>query len=166
MFITWHKGNSWLHYAQLVLLNLWQVTPLTTFIFQNYTSLVSWQVNIWELSHEVAACLSTILSAELRNIFLHVNSNDSVIWRSSFPIPGFQDSTSGKESACQCGRHKRCMFEPWVGKIPWSRKWHPTPVFLPGKYPWAEKPGGLHSPWGCKELDMTEHSSTFPILSK
>ena len=22
---------------------------------------------------------------------------------------------------------------PWVGKIPWSRKWQPTPVFLPGE---------------------------------
>ena len=22
----------------------------------------------------------------------------------------------------------------WVGKIPWSRKWQPTPVFLPGKF--------------------------------
>ena len=22
---------------------------------------------------------------------------------------------------------------PWVGKIPWNRKWHPTPVVLPGK---------------------------------
>ena len=37
---------------------------------------------------------------------------------------------SGKESACQCGRPK---FNPWVGKIPWRRKWQPTPVFLPGK---------------------------------
>ena len=36
----------------------------------------------------------------------------------------------GKESACQC---KRCGFDPWVGKIPWRRKWQPTPVFLPGK---------------------------------
>ena len=24
-------------------------------------------------------------------------------------------------------------FDPWVGKVPWRRKWHPTPVFLPGK---------------------------------
>ena len=24
-------------------------------------------------------------------------------------------------------------FDPWVGKIPWRRKWQPTPVFLPGK---------------------------------
>ena len=34
-----------------------------------------------------------------------------------------------KESACQCSRYE---FNPWVGKIPWRRKWQPTPVFLPG----------------------------------
>jgi len=28
---------------------------------------------------------------------------------------------SGKEPACQCRRHKRCGFGPWVGKIPWRR---------------------------------------------
>ena len=27
----------------------------------------------------------------------------------------------------------RPEFEPWVGKIPWRRKWQPTPVFLPGE---------------------------------
>ena len=32
-------------------------------------------------------------------------------------------STSSKESACQCRRHKRCRFNPWVGKIPWRREW-------------------------------------------
>ena len=37
---------------------------------------------------------------------------------------------SGKESACQCRRHR---FDPWVGMIPWRRKWQPIPVFLPGK---------------------------------
>ena len=31
----------------------------------------------------------------------------------------------------------------WVSKIPWSRKWHPTPVFW--EVPWAEEPGGLQS---------------------
>ena len=35
------------------------------------------------------------------------------------------------------------------------RAWQPTPVFLPGESPWTEEPGG-YSPWGCKELDMTE----------
>ena len=37
---------------------------------------------------------------------------------------------SGRESAWWC---KRCGFLPWVGKIPWRRKWQPTSVFLPGK---------------------------------
>ena len=36
----------------------------------------------------------------------------------------------GKECACQCRRHG---FDPWVGKIPWRRKWQCTPLFLPGK---------------------------------
>ena len=36
---------------------------------------------------------------------------------------------SGKEPSCQCRRHGRLGFDPWVGKIPWSRKWQPTPVF-------------------------------------
>ena len=34
-----------------------------------------------------------------------------------------------KESTCQC---RRRGFSPWAGKIPWRRKWQPTPVFLPG----------------------------------
>ena len=33
----------------------------------------------------------------------------------------------GKESACHCRRHRRCGFDPWVGKIP-------TPVFWPGEF--------------------------------
>ena len=30
----------------------------------------------------------------------------------------------------QCGRPG---FDPWIGKIPWRRKWQRTPVFLPGE---------------------------------
>ena len=40
-------------------------------------------------------------------------------------------------------------------KISWRRKWQPTPVFLPGKFcGWRSLLG--YSPWGHKELDMTE----------
>ena len=40
-------------------------------------------------------------------------------------------------------------------KISWRRKWQPTPVFLPGKsHGWRNLVG--YSPWGRKELDMTE----------
>ena len=38
-----------------------------------------------------------------------------------------------KKSTCQCRRHRRHGLDPWVGKIPWRRKWQPTPAFLPGK---------------------------------
>ena len=43
----------------------------------------------------------------------------------------------------QCRRHRRCRFYPWIRKVPWSKKWPSTPVFLPGKIPWTEEPGGL-----------------------
>jgi len=39
-----------------------------------------------------------------------------------------------KESACQCGRHRRCEFDPWFVKISWRMKWQPTPIFFPGKF--------------------------------
>ena len=43
----------------------------------------------------------------------------------------FPGGASGKESTCQCRRHKRCRFNPWVGKMPWRRAWQLTSVFLP-----------------------------------
>ena len=46
----------------------------------------------------------------------------------------FPVGTRGKESTCQYRRHKRHSFNPWEGKILWSRKWQHTPVFLPGKF--------------------------------
>ena len=61
----------------------------------------------------------------------------------------------GKESACQCKRHKRCRFNPWVGKIPWRRAWHPTPVSLPGESHGQRSLAG-YSPWSHKESDTTE----------
>ena len=39
---------------------------------------------------------------------------------------------SGKECACQSKRLRRCGFDPWVGKIPWRKKWQPSLVFLLG----------------------------------
>ena len=50
---------------------------------------------------------------------------------------------------------QRAGFNPWVGKIPWRRKWQPTPVFLPGKYHGQTSLVG-YSPWGREESDMTE----------
>ena len=58
--------------------------------------------------------------------------------------------------SCQCRRHKRCVFDPWVGKIPWKRKWQPTPIFLPEKSHGQRSLVG-YSPKGSNELHTTEH---------
>ena len=76
-----------------------------------------------------------------------------------FPVAGVGDQclggNSGKEPACQCRGRRRHRFDPRVGKIPWRRAWHPTPVFLPGE-PYGQRSLAGYSPWGRKELDRTE----------
>ena len=47
---------------------------------------------------------------------------------------GFPSGASGKEPACQCRRHKRYGFDPWLWKIPWRRAQQPTLVFWPGEF--------------------------------
>ena len=66
-----------------------------------------------------------------------------------------KDKEPDKEPACQCRRHKRHGFDPWVSKIPWRRAWHPTPVFLPGESQGQRNLAG-DSPQGHKELDTTK----------
>ena len=44
---------------------------------------------------------------------------------------GFPWWLSGKESPCQC---RRLRFDPWIGKIPWRRKWQPL------QYSWLGNP--------------------------
>ena len=56
---------------------------------------------------------------------------------------------SGKESVCQC---RRCGFDPWVQKIPWRRKWLPTPGFLPGESHGQRSLAG-YKPCSCGESD-------------
>ena len=64
---------------------------------------------------------------------------------------GFPGGSDGKESACNAGD---------LGLIPESRRslgeeWQPTPVFLPGEFHGQRNPVS-YSPWGRKELVMTE----------
>ena len=54
-------------------------------------------------------------------------------------------------------------FDPWVGKIPWRRKWQPTTVSLPGKSHGQRSLVG-YSPWGGKELGTTERLTLMHII--
>ena len=79
-------------------------------------------------------------------------------------IWGLRRWSSSKESACQCRRCKKYGFNPWIRKIPWRRKWQPTPEFLTEESQVQRSLAG-YSPWGCKELDTTEwlsaHTHTY-----
>ena len=70
-----------------------------------------------------------------------------------------------KNPPASAGDGRRRGFDPWVGKIPWRRKWEPAPVFLPGESQGQRslvgRPGGTEPPgssWGRKESHIaTEH---------
>ena len=52
------------------------------------------------------------------------------------------------------------MFDPWVGKIPWRRKWQSIPVLLSGKSHGQRRLVG-YSLWGRKESDWATTLSHF-----
>ena len=60
---------------------------------------------------------------------------------------------------------QRCGFNPWVGKIPWRRKWQHTPVFLlknpMDRAPWWAKGQRVRHDWVTKHTSTHEHSCTF-----
>ena len=56
-------------------------------------------------------------------VFFQLNFLKQLLWASRW--------NSGKESTCQCRRHKGYGLDSWVGKIPWSSSGNPLQYFLP-----------------------------------
>ena len=129
-----------------------------------------------------AQSLSLWTTREVPKIFIYTPKIDYSRQISFIACPSFPHSSDGNESTCNVGdsgsipgsgrsagegigyplqyswaslvaqlaKTLPAMQETWVGKIPWRREWLPTSIFWPGEF------HGLYSPWGCKELDMTE----------
>ena len=79
-----------------------------------------------------------------------------LIWWYSWDFP---DGTSGKESAYQCRRCKRPLFDRWVGGSPGGGNGNPL------QYPCLENSMDKRSltgssSWCCRELDTTKHTHT------
>ena len=93
----------------------------------------------------------TLLALQMRNT--------TAVWRNRYGVSEhvLRRRCSGKESTCQCRRRRRWVFDPWVRKVLWSRKWHPAPIFLPGESHGQRSLVG-YSPWGHKESEMTENT--------
>ena len=102
--------------------------------------------------------LKDYVSSVFHHFYAHCFVQNSVAWPQPYLLGRAFQVAQRLESTCQCRRHKTCMFNPWVGKIPWRRKWQPTPVFLAGEFHEQRSLVG-YSPWGHKELDMTEQLS-------
>ena len=88
-----------------------------------------------------------------------LNLSTSEIWGLvmglSCALQGLPRQLGGKESTRQ---FRRRGFDPWVGEIPWRRKWQPTPALLLEKFKGQRSLAG-YSPWCHKESDWTEQLS-------
>ena len=106
-----------------------------------------WATSLWQI-------LVCVLDswARFKELRIRTQNNRSFltsgILLESVGFPGGSDS---KELA----RQWRPGFDPWVGKIPWRRKWQPVPAFFPGKCH-GQRSLASCSPWGHKESDTTE----------
>ena len=71
-----------------------------------------------------------------------------------------------KPGSCQCRWHR---FDPWVGMIPWRKKWQLTPVFLPEKFH-GQRNLASYSPWGHKAVHDRKqahmHSETYEVSAE
>ena len=79
-----------------------------------------------------------------------------VLWVELCPLLPKIKTSLVAQMVSVCLQCERPGFDPWVGKIPWRRKWQPTPVLLALKIPWTEELGAGYYPWGHKELGTTE----------
>ena len=92
-----------------------------------YSGLISFRIDWFDLFE---------VQVTLKNLFQHHNSQVA------------------KKSPANAGG-MRYRFDLWVGKIPWSRAWQLTPIFLPGECHGQRSLVG-YSPWSHKVLDTTE----------
>ena len=79
--------------------------------------------------------------------------------------PNFPGGAHGQIPPATAGDSGDNEFDPQVRKIPWSRKHHPTLLFLPGKFHELRSLVS-YSPWGCKKLDVNKHASLPKFSSK
>ena len=78
---------------------------------------------------------------------------------------GFPGATVVVNLPAKCRKYKRRRFDPWVGKVLWSRKQQPIPVFLPGKFHGQRSPVG-YSPWGSQRVgrSQTDRAHTHKVI--
>ena len=87
------------------------------------------------LCRAARSCGNRIVCISLGRANMRLKYKRKRVLRVAFYVPPARPARlpkrpHGKASPCQC---RRCKFGPWVGKIPWRKRWLPIPVLLPGK---------------------------------
>ena len=82
-------------------------------------------------------------------------SQGTSVWGAFSPLMGLPRWLSGKDT--------------WVGKIPWRRKWQPTPIFLPGKFcdrgAWWATVHGVRKVWTwLNQLSTAQHMDSLVYI--
>ena len=94
--------------------------PTLTTVFETHTPSPLYHPLFCKVTSHIAGWLHFCLSS-LESKF-HESMDFACFVRTHILSKGFANGISGEEPTCQCRRHKRCGFHPWVGKIPWRRK--------------------------------------------
>ena len=110
----------------------------------------------WAMLLRALATSSAIPTSQLNNYsYLEALQGYEKCWgsyefyqRHLWIYRSFPGGFSSKESACKC---RRCRFDSRFGKMPWRRKWQPTPVFLPAEFHRQRSLIG-YSSWGHKRV--------------
>ena len=141
------NGNFWnMKIKFLLVTDRWKVTSFSQ--AWNIWSFTYLQESFIEVNHLGTLC--NIAEFEFEKLYF-IHSNEYTNFN-IYQQAGLPRWLSGKEFSCQCRRHRRLRFDPWVRKMPWSGKWQPISVFLPGKSCGQRNVMG-YRPWAQKELD-------------
>ena len=110
---------------------------------------------MWVTSYYICFCLTLLSMIISRSVYVAASGIISYfLWLSSILLRMCvrmcvcivaSQGHGGKEATCQCWRCRSLEFNPWVRKIPWSRKWRLTLVFLPQNIPRTKEPGRLQT---------------------
>ena len=109
----------------------------------------------WSCRHLLPSTYQSFSLPEGKQVFSTSHIISQIFWAQHAILMGFPGGAIGKESACQCRRHKKCRSDLWIKKIPWKRAWQPTPVFAPGEFH-EQRSLVDYSLYGHKQLDTTE----------
>ena len=140
---------------------------------QGSTEMQTWRTDVWtQCGREKVGQIERVvtyngMSLSFKKEYIWVSPNELPSLLSAPEIiefketvsfrEGFPRGSSGKESSCNAGDSGNGGSIPEVGRFLCRRKWQPTPAFLPGESHGQRSLVG-YSPWGRKELDITEHA--------